>query len=181
MRFLVLASCLFFSGPSWGGSGPCTAQDYSNPKKVPNWSCPGPDESIVVPTIRFEPSVGLKAGTTVSRKGAESILLSYDAVLLDEEKVMQLGLRIQGLRRLRWLERHKASDLLVIEKKYLEGRVTAQIKLEQSRVKTAVAQRDRARKERDDARRWYRSWSFGLVVGIVTTTAATVAVVYAAR
>jgi hypothetical protein len=182
MRTLVILATLALCAPAWGQQKPCTTQDYSDPAKAPDWRCPGPDEGVVVPEIRFNPSLGVPAGSSVLLKGTKKPKLTgFDTVLMDRAKVTQLGLRIQGLRRLRWLERHKAAEVVRIERKYMSDRLTAQLKLEQSRVKVAVSQRDQARKERDAARAWYRSWSFGLVVGIVTTTAATIAIAYAAK
>jgi hypothetical protein len=182
MRTLVTLVALMLSTPSWGAQEPCTTQDYADPKKVPNWRCPGPDEGIMVPEIRFNPSLGVPVGSTVHIKDAKQpSLTTFDTVLMDRAKVTQLGLRIQGLRRLRWLERHRADEVLKIEKKYMSDRLTAQLNLEKSRVKVAVGQRDQARKERDRARAWYRSWTCGLVVGIVITAGTTVAIVYTAR
>jgi len=182
MRTLVVLACLALCAPAWGQQKPCTVQDYSDPAKAPDWRCPGPDEGILVPDIKFNPSLGVPAGSSVHLKGAKKpSLIGFDTVLLDRAKVTQLGLRIQGLRRLRWLERHKTAEVVKIERRYMSDRLTAQLKLEQSRVKVAVQQRDQARKERDRARAWYRSWSFGLVVGVVTTTAATIAIAYAAK
>jgi len=182
MRTMVALFTLLICGPSWAQSEPCMEQDYSNPKKAPNWRCPGPDESILVPDLKFRPSLGIEAGSLVTEKGAKKpFRLDYSAVLLDQNKVLQLGLKIQGLRRLRWLERHKATERVEIEKKYMADRLKAQLDLEKSRVKVLEQQRDRARKERDKAKKWYRSWTFGLVVGIVTTAATVVAVGYAVK
>lgn len=182
MRSMVILVCLALSASAWGQQKPCATQDYSDPTKAPRWDCPGPDEGILVPDIKFSPSLGLPAGSLVTPKGAKKArLIDFDTVLLDRAKVTQLGLRIQGLRRLRWLERHKAAEVVKIERKYMSDRLTAQLKLEKSRVKEAVQQRDSARKERDSARKWYRSWSFGLVVGVLTTTAATIAIAYASK
>jgi hypothetical protein len=182
MRTIAILACLALCAPAWATQKPCTTQDYSNPAKAPRWDCPGPDEGILVPDIKFSPSLGVPTGSSLQLKGAKKpSLTTFDTVLMDRDKVTQLGLRIQGLRRLRWLERHRAGEVVSIERKYMSDRFTAQVKLEQSRVKVAVQQRDQARKERDRARAWYRSWSFGLVVGVVTTTAATIAIAYAAK
>lgn len=182
MKTLVILALLGLCAPAWAQQPPCTTQDYSNPAKTPDWTCPGPDEGILVPELTFKPSLGLEPGSSVILKGSQKgVLLDYPAVVLDKDKVLQLGLRIQGLRRLRWLERHKAVETTKIERTYMSERLTAQLKLEQSRVKEAVQQRDQARKERDSARAWYRSWTFGLVVGVVTTTAATIAIAYASK
>jgi len=175
-----MLSILGLCAPSWAAQ-PCTTQNYSNPDVTPNWGCPGPDESILVPDINFNPSIGLKVGSVVKGAISGDITLSYPAVLMDKDRVIQLGLKIQGLRRLRWLERHKAGDVVQIEKRYMFDRLSAQLTLEKSRVKEAVEQRNDARKERDKANRWYRSWTCGMVVGIVVTTAAVIGVAYASK
>ncbi len=180
MRALVVLSILALCAPAWGQK-PCTVQNYTDPNKAPNWRCPGPDEGILVPNIKFKPSLGLEAGSSITPKGAKSILLNYSAVVLDKDKVLQLGLRIQGLRRLRWLERHKAVETTNIERRYISDRLTAQIKFEQSRVKVVVGQRNQARKERDTARKWYRSWTCGLIVGVVITTAVVIGTAYTTK
>jgi hypothetical protein len=181
MKTLALLT-LLVSGAAWADSGPCTAQDYSNPQKAPRWECPGPDEGVVTPRLQFRPSLGLEAGTSIIKKDAKRpFVTEYDAVLLDKTKVLELGLRIKGLRRLRWLERHKANDLLAVEKKYVGDRLQAKLDLEISRKKVAVSQRNQALRDLASAKKWYRSWSFGLVVGIVTTSAAAIALGYAAR
>ena len=181
MKTSVILFILALCTPAWGQK-PCTAQNYTDPNKAPDWRCPGPDEGILVPEIKFKPSLGLEAGSLVTLKGAKKpTLLNYSTVVLDRDKVLQLGLRIQGLRRLRWLERHKAVETTEIERRYMSDRLTAQLKLEQSKVKVAVGQRDQARKERDIGREWYRSWTCGLVAGIAITTAAVIGTAYAVR
>ena len=181
MRALTVSIVLALAAPSWAAEPACTQQDYSNPDKQPNWRCPGPDEAILLPDIKFRPSVGLDAGATYQKTDqAGKVKLTYPTVLLDKNKVLQLGLRIQGLRRLRWLDLHKGRKLLKIEQTYTADRLKAQIKLEKSRVTVLKGQRDDARRQRDEAKKWYRSWTFGLVVGIVVTTAAAGGIAYAA-
>jgi hypothetical protein len=179
MKWIVFI--LLFATPAWAADPLCTEQDYSNPDKRPDWRCPGPDESVLLPDIKFKPSVGLETGASYQETDqTRKIKLTYPVVLMDKDKVLQLGLRIQGLRRLRWLDLHKGKDLLKIEKTYTTDRLKAQVDLEKSRVKVLKEQRDDARKQRDEARKWYRSWTCGLVVGIVVTTAAAAGIAYAA-
>ena len=180
MKILVILLCLIPS-LAWA-TPPCIEQNYSNSKKAPIWKCPGPGESILLPDIKFNPSIGLEAGSTYIKKGSDKdVLINYDTVLMDRQKVMQLGLRIQGLRRLRWLDMHRGAEILAIEKKYMADRIRIKLELEVVRSQTYKGQRDQARKERDSAGRWYRSWTCGLVVGIVVTAGATIAVAYAAK
>lgn len=175
MNFLLM---VFFSltlvQPKWA-EAQCTTQDYSDPVKEPDWSCPGPDEGILVPKSYLLPSVALEQGASYQQTDhGPQIRLNYPALLMDKNRVIYLGTRIKALRRLRWLERHRNAELIRIEKKYMADRLQAQLKLERSRVKEASRQIDLANK-------WYRSWTFGLIVGVATTTAATLATVYATR
>jgi len=176
ISILVLATAV----PAW--AEPCVEQDYSDPDGRPRWDCPGPDEGVLLPDIKFKPSVGLDVGAGYRKTDKQALIkLDYPAVLMDKDKVIQLGLRIQGLRRLRWLDMHRHDRLLEIEKKHVGKTLQAKIDLEKSRVKALTSQRDDARRQRDEAKKWYRSWTFGLIVGIVVTTAAAGGIAYAAK
>lgn len=181
MRALLLAAFLgFWASPAL--ARPCTTQNYSDPDKPPNWSCPGPDEGILLPDIAFQPSIGLESGSYVVLRGTQKrLVLTYPAILMDSDKALQLGLRIQALRKLRWLERHKMAETIAIEKRYISDRLTAQLTLEKDRTKVALQQRDTALQELKRATRWYRSWTCGLVAGIITTAATAFAIAYAAK
>lgn len=161
-------------------AAPCVEQNYNDSKTAPDFGCPGPGEAVMVPEIDTRPSKGLPKGTEIKLPD-KLIKLDYDAVLMSRNKTLELGLKIKGIRRLRWLELHRAKDLVVIERKFISDRFQAQLDLEKIRTKTAVSQRDQAREQRDDAKAWYRSWTFGLIVGVVVTAGSTVAIAYAAR
>lgn len=157
---------------SWAKE-PCTVQNYADLGKEPRFDCPGPVENVLVPSVSFRPSVGVKAG--------KSIKPDYDSILMDKVKVVQLGLRIQALRKLRWVERHKDDKRWEIERSYLSDIHKAKAGLLQHQVDNWKDQAKRAREERDEARAWYRRFSTGLVAGIVVTAAATVAVAFTVK
>lgn len=161
-------------------AAPCVEQNYSDPKVAPDFSCPGPGEAVMVPEIDTRPSKGIPKGAEIKLPD-KLIKLDYDAVLMSRNKTLELGLKVKGIRRLRWLEHHKTKDLVKIERKFMSDRYQAQLDLEKIRTKTAVSQRDQARDQRDTAKAWYRSWTFGLIVGVVVTAGSTVAVAYAAK
>jgi hypothetical protein len=153
----------------------CAQQDYSDPNKPPNWECPGPGESVLLPDIKFNPSVGLKMGSQYNTSSSgDMTLLDYDAVLMDVNKTIQLALRISGLRRLRWLDMHRGAELLKIEKKYIQDRFQARLELEETRAKIY-------KKQRDQAYKWYRSWSSGFIFGVVATTTIVITTFFIAR
>lgn len=161
--------------PSLVSAEPCTQQDYSNVYKVPDWSCPSPGESILLPEIKFRPSIGMEEGSSYQTR-AGVITLDYPAVLMDREKVLHLGLRIQGLRRLRWLDMHKSDDILEVERKYVGTVLRAKLDIERARYSACKTQKEMAQKKLNEAKKWYRSWTFGFVLGVVTTSATVAAV-----
>ena len=180
MKSVLMMLSLLLAVPA-AAAEPCVQQDYGDAKKAPRWDCPGPDEGVLLPDIKFKPSVGLDAGASYRKTDQTGMIkLDYPVVLMDKDKVIQLGLRIQGLRRLRWLDLHKGEQVVEIEKKYVGQTLQAKVDLEKSRVKALTSQRDDARRQRDEAKKWYRSWTFGLIVGIVVTSAAAGTIAYVA-
>ena len=155
---------------------PCTTQNYSNHEKPPRFDCPGPEEGALVPDLPSKPTKGLDRGATVipAGKKPKTFLVDYDSVLMGKMKVIELGMKIKGLRRLRWSDRHRGAETLAIEKKFISATWTAKLQLRDSQLVQANKQIVQARKERDEARKWYRSWTFGLVVGVVVTSAAVI-------
>ncbi len=159
---IIYVVILFLAAYSAHATELCIQQDYSNPDKAPNWECPGPEESIVLPDIKFMPSVGLKAGSSyIPNTSNDSIILNYDSVIMDINKVLQLGLRIKGLRRLRWIDRHKNAELNEIERNFIKTQMQVKLDLAMTQAKIYKEQRDRAN-------RWYHSWSFGFASGIAS-------------
>lgn len=155
---------------------PCVEATYADPKREPNYACRGPWEDLLVPDTQFRPSIGLPKGKAISLPA-----LDYDAVLLDRSKVMELGLRIEAIRRLRWMDLHRSSDLLTIEQKYLRDTAAEKDKLAQSQVASYRGQLEQAQAELAKEKAWYRSWTFGLIVGVVLTAATAAGVAVAVR
>ena len=160
--------------PQVAPGAPCVDQGYADPLKEPNYDCRGPGEDMLVPDTPSQPSIGVPAETQAPAQ-------KWDGVLLDRIKVMELGLRIKAIRRLRWLDLHKSSDLLAIEQKYLRDTSTEKDKLAQSQVASYREQLVQTQAELSKSKAWYRSWTFGLVVGVVLTSAAVAGVAIAIR
>ena len=154
--------------------GPCVDQGYSDPTREPNYDCRGPGEDMLVPDTDSQPSIGVKAGVQAPAQ-------KWDAVLMDRAKVTELGLRLKAIRRLRWLDLHKGADLLVIEQKYLRDTTAEKDKLSASQVASYREQLQTSRAELAKERSWYRSWTFGLILGVVVTAAAGAGIAIAVR
>jgi len=139
----------------------CPMQVYGDPAKEPNYDCPSPNEDVLVPDIQALPSVELKKGEASPREG----------ILLDRNRVLGLGLRIKALRRLRWMETTSSAKQLQAETAYQQKVAKAKEDLLGSQVESYKKQLLDARADLASAQKWYRSWTFGVVVGIVVTAA----------
>jgi len=95
--------------------------------------------------------------------------------------VIQLGLRITGLRRLRWNDTLKCQDTIKMERQLVLDSKKADLDLLTSQRESYKGQLQATQKELEKAQKWYRSWTFGLIVGVVTTSAAAITLAYVAR
>lgn len=166
----VLVLLFFFPMAVHAADAGCVAQDYANFNKEPDWSCPAPGEDALVPKLEI-------ANATVSL--SRDAKAPYTGMLLDQNRVVQLGLRIQGLRHLLWIQAKQDQEFLEVE----VAHVTNVAKLD---LQATTAQRDNFRNqvtqlnvELERRNAWYRSWTFGLVLGVVLTTAASVSLAFA--
>jgi hypothetical protein len=178
----VLIALLFLTSTAFADD-PCTTQDYSNAKKEPRYDCPGPGEGALVPDIPTKPTIGLERGAKITTAGKKSktFKLEYDSALVSRGKLIELGMKIKGLRRLRWADMHKGAERLEIERKFIDSTWKAKLTLRDSQLSNAKQQIVQAQKDLEKAKKWYRSWTFGLVVGVVTTTAAVIGTALAVR
>lgn len=171
MRWLILTLALLIPLPAH--AEPCGPQDYTKGAPAPNFDCPSPLEETLVP----KPEHGLKD----SIKLLTSKPAPWDGILMDSDRVIQLGLRITALRRLRWMDTLTAIDKTKMEVKLVEDSKKADINLVTSQRESYKFQLQETQKELAKERRWYRSWTFGLIVGVVTTSAVAVTLAYVAR
>jgi hypothetical protein len=127
-------------------------------------------EDIVVPPIKYRASIGLEADVIIKPENENQFKIDYPTVLMDKMKVLQLGLRIKGLRRLRWQDLKFFVRDLEVKTTFLKETHKAFLDLERSRAKNYKQQRDLALKEVSQLKKWYRSWPFGMAVGVTITS-----------
>ena len=164
MRTLLLVLCLSLL-PANVFAQTCLAQDYAG-NKEPDWECQAPGEDALVPRLQL---------TKMSKDLKLDEKAPFAGILMEPDRVIQIGIRVKALRKLLWMEMQKGWSTLEIEKKYLLDSSKAEANL-------LLAQRDSYKEQatqlRDDLiaeKKWYKSWSFGLVLGIVATAGATTA------
>jgi hypothetical protein len=171
MRWVLMIALLVLPAPLRAQNPQCLAQDYSNPQMEPSYACPGPGEDALVPNLNPKASVPLKLGVPAP----------WEGILLDKDKVLELGLRISALRRIRWMETTSAEEKLANEVKFTTQSLKADLDLRTSQRESYKQQVTQLQTELAKEKAWYRSWTFGVVVGVVVTTVAVVAVAYAIK
>jgi len=141
---------------------PCTKQDY-NSHIEPDYECPGPGEEIIPQLPDAAPTVPQNPNDPNS------------PLVLDKKRVINLGIRIQGLRRLRWIEFTRARLELENELRFYTLSAEADVNLANKQVENYKTQVVFLRNELEKERAWYKTWTFGFVLGLVVVASGTTA------
>lgn len=168
MRYLIAVTVLLYSFTC--AADQCPKQIYTT-DTPPDYNCPGPDEDAMVPSLQMQTSVAL----TVKSK------VPWPGILMDKNRVLVLGLRIKGLRRIRYLEGRAARERLASELKFAREDSKADLDLRTSQRDNYKKQVGVQAKEIASLKSWYRSGPFWFAVGVVTASAGTLAAVLAAK
>lgn len=170
MRFLLLFLMGLFSSTAFAEKL-CPQQIYTNAKAEPDYECPSPGEAAMTPKLQLTASVALKFQDKAP----------WDGILMQKERVLVLGLTIEGLRRLRWIDITSAEERLQLETEYLKKNHSTELSFTRQ-------QRDNWKKVSEDAlkdlasyQKWYRSNTFWFMTGVVVTAAAATALAYGLR
>ena len=163
MRALI-AICIILSS-NFCYSQTCIPQKYNDPATQPDYACPSPGENALVPLISLKTSVELTRGKASPWSG----------ILMDPNRALVLGLRVKALRRLRWMDEITHRDKLDNELEFARKSAEASRNLLVSQRDSYKTQAAEMQRQLMEERKWYRSWAFGVVVGVLTTTIAVVA------
>lgn len=148
----------------------CGPQDYSS-ETQPNFECPSPGESEMVPDLHPPASVPTKVGVTITPL--------WDGALVHRDRMLELGLRIQGLRRLRWADRIHSAAEYDVELQYSRELCSTRVGLAESQRDAYQEQLQLSQERVAHEQSWYRSWWFGVVVGVIGTAAVVALTAYA--
>lgn len=139
------------------GKDPCKPQDYSKAQE-PRYECPSPGEETVMPK-----APEMKATQPL----AKAAPAPHEGLLVDKERFIRFGLRIKGLRRLRWVDTQKHQDKLKLEVDYAKKSSKVNLDLAISQRDSYKKQTIAAKKEIERLNRWYHSKIFWAAVGAV--------------
>ncbi len=168
MKATIILLALLLALPAW--AAPCPTGSYDKDVE-PSYDCTSPGEDVVLRPGSHGKSVALEKGAKAPKAG----------ILLEKGKVIDLGMRVKTLRRLRWLDRKAGRRVLKTELKYQAATSKAKTDLLGAQVmdlKTQVADRDRRISK---LTRWYRSPVLWFAVGFVVTAGGTAAIIASTR
>jgi len=140
----------------------CPPQDYDS-ETPPNFDCPGPEETYMIPDLNPPRSVPVEEGT--------ELVAEWEGALVHRNRLLEVGFTITGLRRLRWADRLRLAREYQIQLEHAEE--LARIRLEFMEEQRDVYQeRARAAEQRADrARSWWRSPALWFTIGVLTAGA----------
>lgn len=169
MRLLVLILVFLFPIPAFGQTV-CGPQNY-NIEDEPNFECPMPGEESMVPRLTSPPSVPVHLG--------DSVIAEWEGALVHRDRLIRMGLRIQGIRRLHWADRLRLRAEYDIRIEHRDEVCDARTERVQERVEIYQEALELANEQTRSASAWYRSWWFGFVLGVVSAGALVALTAYA--
>lgn len=155
---VTLITLLLLASPCYAQERICGPQDYTS-QTQPDFECPSPGEEEMVPDLHPPSSVPVRAGAPVTPP--------WEGALVHPNRMVELGLRIHALRRLRWADTLRLAAEYQVNLDHVRelGRIQLEHMTEQ---RDAYEERWRAAEERAAAsERWWHSPALWVGVGIV--------------
>lgn len=170
MRAVIMCVAFLLTAPAWAQKEPCTTQNYDKDAE-PRLDCPGPEEEALVRPGKHKASKSLKAGARAPWAG----------ILIEKGRVIDLGLRVQGLRYLRWRDRKDARIKLKTEIDFRGSTAAARKQLFLVQVADLKKQNRAQAAAISKLRAWYRSPALWFAAGVIVTAGGTAAIIAATR
>ena len=138
----------------------CGAQNYDG-EDMPDFDCPSPDEEAFVPDLTPPPSVPVEAGAYVR--------VEWEGALVHRDRLIEVGLRLSAVRRLRWADRLRLRAEYDIRAQYAEEVCDARILHARAVSDEYQSSLNQANDRISSSQAWYRSFSFGFVIGFIAS------------
>lgn len=137
----------------------CEQQSYDTIEE-PNFNCPSPGELEMVPDLRPPSSIPVEEGVSIEAPWA--------GALVHRDRLVEVGLSIKALRRLRWIDRVRILTEYQIQLEHQEGVCDANIEHANERIEIYRESLEQANANVRSAKKWYRSFGFGFTVGLIS-------------
>lgn len=149
---------------------PCQPQDYDSINQ-PRFDCPGPGE--------LELRVDLDAPASVAVREGQEVVAPWDGALVHRHRLVEVGLSLQAVRRLRWLDRLRLGEECQVSLEHSQEVAMARLEYMEAQRDGYQEQVAAEQARTHSAQAWFRSWWFGVVVGVVSTAALVALTAYA--
>lgn len=157
---IVLFAVLVFCAATAHAEEVCGPQDYDSTQQ-PDFSCRSPDEDVMVPDLAPFDSVALAAGDT--------FVAEWEGSFVDRNRLIEVGMRVRALRRLRWADRVKLRRQFDIHLEHVRDLSQAQLDYMAAQLDAYRDQLGRANERVGSSQSWWRSPTLWLAIGVVVT------------
>jgi hypothetical protein len=170
VRQFIILFVLLFSKNAFSEQN-CKIQNYDS-ETAPNFHCPGPGETELVPSLNPPESVPVQDG--------EQVTAPWDGAVVHRDRLIEMGLKLTAVRRLRWLDRLQLAARYTVETEFNSRLATARIEFYEQRQRETALAAQQLREELKSSSTWYRSLWFGILLGsFITAVIFTVAILSA--
>lgn len=159
---IALLILLLLPSNVWGEDAICPTQDYTS-ETPPNFGCPGPGEETIVPDLDPPLSIPVHEGM--------ALVAEWDGALVHRGRLVEVGLTIEGLRRLRWADQLLLRRQYDIQAHHIEEIAQAQQAFLEAQRDSYREWYEEAMKSVRNANAWWRSPALWFGVGMVVTGA----------
>jgi hypothetical protein len=167
VRQLAVALVLLFPATATAQTI-CGPQNYDLPQP-PDFTCPSPDESGLVPDLNPPPSISVQTGwKLLNAQGQVVKNIEYDGAIVHRDKLIEMGLKLHAVRRLRWADRLRLKGEYDVGLQHCEDTHVAEEKLLRTQRDDVQARLTVQERLTSDANHWSRSWMFGFLIGFLT-------------
>lgn len=161
MRALVLALIILWPSMSLAEQH-CGPQDYDS-EEQPNFDCPGPGE--------LELRVDLGPPASVPVHQGEEVVAPWDGALVHRDRLLEVGLSLRAVRRLRWADRLRLAEEYEIRLLYEQRLATARLQFAQQQRDAYQDRATAAERRAQSAQAWWRSPALWFAIGVVVAGA----------
>lgn len=136
----------------------CGPQNYDS-EEQPDFDCMGPGES----DLRVE----LHAPSSIPVHQGEEMVAQWDGALVHRDRMLEIGLSLLAVRRLRWLDRLRLSEEYQIQTEAAQRIAAARLEFAQQQRDAYQDRATAAERRASSANAWWRSPALWFAVGVV--------------
>lgn len=171
MRLLAILIIVLYPTSLFGESEECSEQNYDNVEEQPDFACPGPGENSMVPDYAPPDSIPVVMD--------EYLVAPWDGAFVHVNRLLEIGMRLKAVRRLRWADRARLLQHKRLEIEHAALMAAAHREYAVNRMEQYRKALREANNRTKQATAWYRSWAFGFLLGALSVGIVAALAIYA--